>query len=374
MVRVSSRWWNEPRPAPSNSSPSRWEFAAAGVVLVLAVVEVLVRDDLGWAGLVIGLALSVCVALCRRHPLAAVALGFGTLAVVDLVARVAGAAPVTLYVAFVIVVVLHAVTRWGSGREMLVGGGVVIGCFVVIAAVDGSSPEEWVGGAAVLLAVAAIGLVGRARSQARIALVERVRAEEREHLARELHDTVAHHVSAIAVQAQAGRMLLNTEASGGAADALDLIGSEASRTLSEMRGMVDVLRGAGHRQHRLADLDELVTSPGGPVPVSLQAVEVPELSPSVESAVFRVAQEAVTNAQRHARRASVIEVVVTADPTSLHLSVHDDGAPPAPARSGYGLTGMRERVALLGGTLAAGPDEGGGWLVRASLPRGGPRR
>ncbi len=97
------------------------------------------------------------------------------------------------------------------------------------------------------------------------------------------------------------------------------------------------------------------------------------ISPSVAAALYRIAQEAVTNALRHARHASRITVEVADEGDVVRLTVRDDGEAAATGRSppGYGLAGMTERAALLGGTLRAGPDRGPGWTVRAVLPKGG---
>lgn len=376
MVRVLSRLWAEPRPGASDPSPSRAEVVVATAVLVIAVVEVLLRGDLGWAGLPVGLGVALGVVLRRVNPLAAVSCGFGTIASVDLLARLSGSPPVTVWVAAVVVAGLYALTRWGSGRELVLGGGVVTGCLGVIAWADTSTAQEWVGGVGMLLAVAAWGLVGRLRAQARTDLLERVRAQEREHLARELHDTVAHHLSAIIVQAQAGRMLLSTGSTGRAGEAMDVIGDEAHRTLTEMRSMVGLLRDAGSggsEQHRLADLSELAVQRFEDLTVSVTLAELPALAPPVESALFRVAQEAVTNAHRHARRARHIAIDVRAEAEVVRLSVRDDGTSAGSAQRGYGLTGMHERITLLGGTFAAGPAEDGGWHVTVALPIGGGR-
>jgi signal transduction histidine kinase len=202
-----------------------------------------------------------------------------------------------------------------------------------------------------------------------------VKVREREQLARELHDTVAHHVSAIAVQAQAGRA--GAAASPQAAlDALAVIEREASRTLAEMRAMVGALRYTGADlapQRGVADLHELALR----VPQRLD-VEIDDhlgaLSPAVDSAIYRIAQEAVTNAGRHARGATRITVRVASSPTHVTLTVADDGAGGAydPTMSrGFGLLGMAERAHLLGGSFSAGPSTPRGWAVVAELPRSG---
>ena len=206
--------------------------------------------------------------------------------------------------------------------------------------------------------------------------MEQVKSQERVLLARELHDTVAHHVSAIAIHAQAGRALAATSPSS-PLEALEVIEMEASRTLAEMRTMVRVLRNEAPvdyaPQPGVADLERLSgASPAGPrVEVSVSG-DLAALPAAIDAAVFRIAQEAVTNALRHARNATLVDVHVVGDSSTVSLVVRDDGDPgvadPAPG-AGFGLTGMVERALLLGGACRAGPCAGRGWAVSATLPR-----
>jgi signal transduction histidine kinase len=136
-----------------------------------------------------------------------------------------------------------------------------------------------------------------------------------------------------------------------------------------MRTVVKALRASPS----LADLSSL-TATDTRVDLDITG-DLGGVAPAVGAAVFRLAQEAVTNARRHARNATQIKVRVAADDTSVHLRVTDDGAAPSPATAeppGFGLAGMRERAALLGGVCSAGPDPGRGWIVTATLPRTGP--
>jgi signal transduction histidine kinase len=95
------------------------------------------------------------------------------------------------------------------------------------------------------------------------------------------------------------------------------------------------------------------------------------LRPMVGAAVYRIAQESITNAVRHARDATRVDVRVIGEPDCVLVTVIDDGEPGAASPPGYGLTGMSERAALLGGRLEAGPNAGRGWVVTATLPRNG---
>jgi signal transduction histidine kinase len=242
--------------------------------------------------------------------------------------------------------------------------------------VDPIEPVDALGGAAVLLSAAALGWAVRYRALSREQLVEQAKLQERAQLARELHDTVAHHLSAIAIQAQAGLVLARASSPGGTTDALQIIEGEAARTLAEMRAMVAALRDGGTQaplagRRHLADIEGLAAAgPGSPsVDVELRG-DLSDLPPAVEAALYRVAQESVTNSRRHAQLATRVAVTVIGNATDVELTVSDDGARnPGPNVPGYGLVGMTERVTLLGGTLQAGPGPDRGWCVHAVFPR-----
>jgi signal transduction histidine kinase len=225
-----------------------------------------------------------------------------------------------------------------------------------------------------------LGLMARTQHGARERQLEHAKSEERVQLARELHDTVAHHVSAIAIQAQAGRALAATSPAA-PVEALAVIEAEASRALAEMRAMVRMLR--DHvpvdytPQPGVADLERLAGgSPAGPrIAVTLSG-DLGGLPAAVDAAVFRIAREAVTNVLRHATNATHVDVRVEGNGTAVHLTVRDDGDPVVNrpfTGTGFGLTGMVERAALLGGTCLAGPCSDRGWAVDASLPLQAPR-
>jgi signal transduction histidine kinase len=204
--------------------------------------------------------------------------------------------------------------------------------------------------------------------------------QERAELARELHDTVAHHVSAIAIRAQAGRALAETNPDA-PLDALQVIEEEASKTLAEMRAMVGALRRGEEPElgpvPGIADIERLArdSSEGPELSVSISG-DLDGLAPAVDAAIYRLAQESITNALRHARHATTIEVAVSGDNKWARLTVRDDGelrhtGIPEP---GFGLISMGERVKLLGGSLETGPGPVRGWVVSAVLPKDGSPR
>ncbi|MFI6575506.1 sensor histidine kinase [Nocardiopsis sp. NPDC050513] len=364
--------WDEPR--PSDPPPrTRWDWALVGALVAVAVVEGLLRPDLPWRALTVAVVAGLALTLPwrRTRPLAVLAVAFGVSAAFPLLT---GGTSAAMYTMAYLLLLPYALVRWGSGREIVAGAVIVLAQSGVGAVVDGVA--DTVGGFAVLFSVGALGAALRFRAKARARELDQVRLRERERVARDLHDTVAHHVSAMAIRAQAG--LVTAESRPGAAvDALRVIESEAARALTEMRAMVRALRrsdpadlaphpGVGDLR-RLAGRDRS----GPSVQVEVDGA-VDDLPPSVAAAVFRLAQESVTNARRHARNATRVEVRVTADDTSVRLRVSDDGDAVRPTASrGYGLTGMFERAGLLGGSCEAAPDPGGGWTVTAVLPRNG---
>ena len=170
-----------------------------------------------------------------------VALVFGTVIAVDVGRLVVGAGPWGLNTFVYVLVTAYSLFRWGSGREMLLGLGLMMVPATTALVFDYTGPAEAIGGFAVFFAVLGIGTAVRYRTGERVRRLEEVRLHEREQFARDLHDTVAHHVSAIAIRAQAG-LAVSAARPEAAADALRVIEAEATRALAEMRAMVRLLR------------------------------------------------------------------------------------------------------------------------------------
>ncbi len=367
----------EPRPS---APPARvWrDWALLAVVTVTGVLEGVLREDLPLPGLSVALTVGLApLVLWRRtHPLAVVATAFGVTLAVDIGLIAADAPALDMYTMVYFLVFPYALFRWGSGREATAGLAVILVPATLALSVNWTGVADAIGGVAVLMTAFALGLAVRSQEGARQRRWEQVKADERILLARELHDTVAHHVSAIAVQAQAGRALAATSPSS-PVEALAVIEEEASRTLAEMRAMVRVLRNEAPADYApqpgVADLERLCrASPAGPRVEVTVSGDLAALPRAIDAAVFRIAQEAVTNALRHARNATLVDVRVAGDPSAVSLAVRDDGdsgrGDPDPD-AGFGLAGMGERALLLGGTCHAGPSPGGGWAVVATLPR-----
>ncbi|MEV6524622.1 sensor histidine kinase [Longispora sp. NPDC051575] len=368
--------WAEPRPANApDRTPRDWALVA--VLIGWSVLELVFRRDLAPLPLLLVAALAVLGPLLwrRTHPLAAVAVSVGTLAVVDLVRVLTGSRGAMLNSGIAVLILAYALFRWGSGREASTGLGVILLWLAVVTThgADPTSSAERVAGYAFFLFAAALGAAIRYRAKIRVRDIDQAKAREREQLARELHDTVAHHVSGIAIQAQAGRAVAASHPER-AIEALTVIEDAATRTLTELRAIVGVLRApqdtAFAPQPGVAEVGQLATDGRTRPRVEVTLLgEFDDLSPAVGAAIYRLAQESVTNARRHARHATRVTVAVTGDADRVRLTVDDDGsATGGRAPEGYGLVGMRERAALLGGTFHAGPAAERGWRVEAVLP------
>ena len=209
------------------------------------------------------------------------------------------------------------------------------------------------------------------RAKAKEEQERRQASEERLRMARELHDVLGHHLSLINVQAGVGLHLMDNRPEQ-AREALAAIKTASSEALREVRAVLGVLRPeeeAAPRQPALGldRLDELTGSAGLPVTTTVSGAPRP-LPAEVDRAAYRIVQEALTNVRKHAGADAKAEVTVSFTPDSLDLSVRNDGAAPPEIGEGSGITGMRARAEALGGSLQAGPQPGGGFLVTASLP------
>src|SRR3954466_7569638 len=375
--------WAEPRPANApDRGPRDWALVAA--LVCWSMVEVVLRRaawtsaNLAPRPLLLLYTLAVLGPLLwrRTHPLVAVAVSFGTLTILDSVRILTGSQGAPLNSISAALILAYALFRWGSGREAASGLGVILLWLSITTVADPPSPADRVEAYAFFLFAAALGAANRYRVKFRIRDIDQAKAREREQLARELRDTVAHHVSGIAIQAQAGRAIAASHPER-AVEALAIIEDAATRTLTELRAIVGVLRATQDTefapQPGVAEVQQLATD--GQTRPCVEVTppgEFADLSPAVGAAIYRLAQESITNARRHARHATQVTVAVTGDADQVRLTIDDDGsAAGGRAPAGYGLVGMRERASLLGGTFSAGPAAERGWRVEAVLPRTG---
>ncbi|GHG24768.1 sensor histidine kinase [Streptomyces filamentosus] len=270
-----------------------------------------------------------------------------------------------------------------------IGAAAVAGCVAVLQfvhpGVAGPSGYECAANVASGLFVAGAAVAVRRwqhdAARHRRLLAERAVADERRRIARELHDIVAHHLTTMQLLAGGARANLDRSPET-AREALVTLEGSGRAALREMRHLLDVLRAgdegdegeATAPQPGVGDLDRLVEeSRRAGLPTVLTTDGDPgALPPGVALAVFRIVQEALTNARKHAGRGARADVRIAFAAHEVRVDVTDVTDAPPPARPavrppGHGLMGMRERVALHGGTLRTGP-EGGGFAVRARLP------
>jgi signal transduction histidine kinase len=315
------------------------------------------------------------VAIAQADPAFTVAGIIGQLAAVYLVARYR---PRWVSALLALPFVINAITPFG-GKDSVTFGVVLL---VLVVAAQALGVAEGRRGAAVA-----------ERDAVRLAMAETLREqavmEERARIAHELHDIVAHHISMISVQAERARLTTPGMPEAGRTQ-LAAIGDTARGALDEMRRLLGVLRdGEGGAaaarvpQPGLDQLDELVDaarSAGTTVRLAVQGPTRP-MPPSVDLAAYRIVQESLTNARRHAPGATVT-VDIAYGPDAVRVQVRDDGVPTAvgdtpgsgadsaagPSGGQQGLAGLSERVALVGGTFRAGPADGGGFVVAAELP------
>lgn len=218
---------------PVGASP--WDRWIALSLAPVVVAEALLREGLALRPMhvAVGFAMLGAVVVRRARPFAATALGFGLATAWSLVLRALGLPATTLEISAFVLLLPYSLVRWGSAREVVAGVFVLAGAYAS-AALHGEMHGlgEAIGAAVVILFPGALGASARFRANAHAREVEHAKLQERTYLARDLHDTVAHHVAAIAIQAQAGRAVLavRPEAS---ASSLEAIEREAARTLAE---------------------------------------------------------------------------------------------------------------------------------------------
>jgi signal transduction histidine kinase len=333
--------------------------------------------------------LTLPFAVRRRRPLVSAGLVLGMVAGESVIWG--GAEATTLFLALVIAVYSAAANGDRRWLVLVAGLGVASIHLVTDSHAHVGSDVVWTGGILVLAWLFGLAVHGRQRELHSLAsetvrlaadrelhAIEAV-ADERLRVARELHDVVAHAVSVVVVQSQAGQSLIGRDDERARAS-LVAIEDTARAALVEMRRLLGMLRDDEARVltpqpglTRLGDLIAGVREAGLAVSLEVEGDPV-ALAPGVDLSAYRILQEGLTNTLKHSE-ASSARVRVHYTLQRVQLTVEDDGPtlarPPATANGGRGLAGMRERVAVYGGRVESGPAAAGGWRLQASLPLAG---
>ncbi|WP_088948288.1 sensor histidine kinase [Micromonospora zamorensis] len=376
---------------------------AVSALVALVSLTAAVNQPGGWAATLVGVAMAAALVLRRTHP-SAVTVVVAALALVQVIA---GWGPLVYDIA--VLIALYSVVKYGERlRDGVVAGAVAAVGVLLAAAQTPHVVQWWITALWYALVTGAVWLVAlnvRTRRlyvlslEERATTLEREReaesraavAEERTRIARELHDVVAHSMAVMIVQADGARFMLDRDPAQ-ARTAVKVVADTGRQALEEMRRLVGVLRDAGpggaadgadglvvaadpeHRRLALAELPDLLTRFGdaGLRIRSTVTGAPPALPPGLELTVYRVVQEGLTNALKHAGVGAGVEVCLAYTAEAVVVRVVDNGqgrplVSPTPS-GGHGLLGMRERVTVYDGSLTAGPRPVGGWQVEVRLP------
>ncbi|MGW5581016.1 sensor histidine kinase [Micromonospora chokoriensis] len=375
-----------------------FDVAVAALVVLVSVASAVAQPG-GWAATLVGVGMAVALLFRRTHP-RPVTVVVAALALVQVVAEWG---PLVYDVA--VLIALYSMVKYGERLRdgVLAGAVAAVGVLLATAQTPGVI-QWWVTALWYALVTGAVWLVAlnvRTRRLYVLSLEERATtldrereaefraavAEERTRIARELHDVVAHSMAVMIVQADGARFMFDRDP-GQARTAMKVVADTGRQALEEMRRLVGVLRDAGpggadglvvaadpeHRRLALAELPDLLArfDDAGLRVRSTVTGAPPELPPGLELTVYRVVQEALTNALKHAGVGASVEVALTYSDEAVVARVLDNGlgrplVSPAPS-GGHGLLGMRERVTVYDGSLTAGPRPVGGWQVEVRLP------
>jgi signal transduction histidine kinase len=356
-------------------------LAAALAVAGFVEAATLQTDVPGWAHAAITFVVMLGLAWRRQYPLLAVS--------ITLAGIILGGRPDTPFVLFAAMVVAsYTVGLVERGRRALCGLLIAVGPPSVGLLLEGSDPADLVAVAILYGGAWVVGSLLREQIQRADAMADETAAvqeadaerraqavaEERVRIARELHDVISHSISVISVQSQAVRLRLPPEQSRDIED-LKAVETTARQAMDELRRLFGVLRSPEDRPplspqpglDQLPRLVERTRSAGLPVDVDVQG-EPLNLPPGLDLTAYRIIQESLTNAIKHAGPANA-QVQLRYSASRLEIRIQDDGRGRRDgAIEGHGLVGMEERVTMYGGTLAAGDMSGGGFAVTAAIP------
>lgn len=377
------RWLNRQLDslAVSDPPPTRWwDWLLTAIIVIGAIAETILVPQFRWHGTVAGVVLGVLIPLRKRGVVLIPGLALAGVLAISLHHQSGLSFPT---IAIGLMIIMYTTVRWGPPAAIIIGFLVISGVDITLVwLMEESVPwPTYFADATVLAVLIAFGIAMRYRSSLSSQRILQARLEERQQLARELHDVVAHHVSAIAVLSEAAQLIVHDHPD--AADrSLDQIHIAATSALDDMRRLVGILRGEDSREPLAGSvgLRELVDAPGRPV-AQLRGHDTigDDLPIAVRAGMYRIVQEALTNARRYGSSTDPIDVLVSHELNYLSVQItsrlqsstrpvhgphHVDGT------KGFGIVGMRERAEALGGTLEAGQLSGRWWRVKATLPTG----
>lgn len=367
-------------------TPMTSDLVLAVLLTLLAQVELLLADVVeGPRGVqaLSFIAMTAAVAWRRSFPFGAALLAAAGLAV----QTVAGDAEVVGGF-LALAVVTYSVASYAPLVPAIAGGFLILTAVFLYPVLGDVSFADEVGNGAIFIGTWGLGRLIRARqlgalhAQVQLETAERenedqmrtILNEERSRIARELHDIVAHGVSLMVLQSGAARQTIDRDSTK-AKELLTTAEEQGRQALVEMQRMLGILRSSDTAKteelHTIASIDQLIDglrAAGLVVDYRVDGERRP-LSPGLEMSACRIVQESATNIIRHAE-ANRVDIGIHYDSHELAITVRDDGrvGAQAGAGSGHGLIGMKERAALFGGSLTAGPVEGGGWSVAVHLP------
>lgn len=357
------------------------DVVLAGALCLVAVASATTGNPAeGPVALTVPVAIVTTLALLwrRRSPVLTVAL----ILVAGLVQTLIAQPPGSLWSLAVFAIAMYSVAAWCSEGVAALVGAVFVGALLVEERI-----ADGVDYVFILLLFGGVWLLGRASRgwRGRVTVAEQrqqeaarlAAAEERLRIARDLHDVVAHSLGAIAVQAEAAEAAL-AAAPARALEPVQAIRDTARSALTDIRRVLDVLRedddaaepGSPWGASAVVALVESARGAGTQVELDLRLVRAVPIPPAVDLACYRIVQEALTNARKHAARAAVA-VTIVQRAEELSVSVRNRAGSTldvTAASSGYGIRGMAERVHDLGGSFTAGPERDGGFAVQAVLP------